>query len=746
VIRIGLRLSVNSGKEAVVRLVVTAAAVAIGVGLLLVTVAGVHAVHAQDVREAWLNTTAHNERPSVDETTSDPLWGTASLDEYRDRSIERVDVAATGPRSPVPPGIPSLPRPGEFYASPALTRLLATTPARLLGARYAGHQVGTIGPAALASPESLVIVIGHSAAELSHVPGAAEVRSFETAPQGTSGDRHPGRMQLILAVVAGALLFPVLIFIAAASRLAAARREQRFAAMRLVGATPRQVGAIASVEAAVAAIGGVAGGFALFLVLRSPMAAIPFTGQPFFPRDLSLHPLDIALVAVGVPILAALAARVALRRVQISPLGVSRRTTPPAPRAWRALPLLAGLSELAYFVGRRPGTTSGQVRAYGVGFLLAMGGLVIAGPWLTMLGARVTARRTNSPAGLIAGRRLADNPRAAFRAVSGLIVALFVSSSALGVITTILAYHSATTGGAAGRSILVEFFGPEDVKGQHGGDQVDVSPGVLRQVGSIGGVHAVTVLRAGAPAAPGPALGPSGGLVSCEQLARMPALGRCAPGASVASMPVYFSSGGVVAHKIAEGPVWPAASVSPDQLQTAPVMAVYVGTDGSTDAIEAARTTLEAAFPYLGSPSTIGEISADNAQLVAGWERLADVAIIGSLTIAACSLAVSVAAGLVERKRPFSLLRLAGTPLAVLRRVVTIEAAVPLVAVAVISVATGFVAADLFLRSQLSETLRLPGAGFYTIVAGGMAVALGIIVSTFPLLERITGPEVARNE
>src|SRR5207302_3944454 len=208
--------------------------------------------------------------------------------------------------------------------------------------------------------------------------------SVEIASLGAPGDPHPDRMQLILAVVAGALLLPVLIFIAAATRLAAARREQRFAAMRLVGATPRQVSVIAAVEASVAAIGGVACGFGLFFLLRSPLAAVPFTGQPFFPGDLSLHLSDILIIAIGVPIAAALAARLALRRVQISPLGVTRHVTPAAPHAWRAIPLLAGVAELAFFVGRRPATTSGQIRAYGAGFVLAMAGLVIAGPWLTM--------------------------------------------------------------------------------------------------------------------------------------------------------------------------------------------------------------------------------------------------------------------------------------------------------------------------------------------------------------------------
>ena len=39
-----------------------------------------------------------------------------------------------------------------------------------------------------------------------------------------------------------------------------------------------------------------------------------------------------------------------------------------------------------------------------------------------------------------------------------------------------------------------------------------------------------------------------------------------------------------------------------------------------------------------------------------------------------------------------------------------------------------------------------PGVAYYLITAGGILVSLGIIAATFPLLKRITGPEVARNE
>ena len=117
-----------------------------------------------------------------------------------------------------------------------------------------------------------------------------------------------------------------------------------------------------------------------------------------------------------------------------------------------------------------------------------------------------------------------------------------------------------------------------------------------------------------------------------------------------------------------------------------------------------------------------------------------------SPTIAARSLAVNIAAGLGERKRPFSLLRLTGVPLGVLRQIVALESAVPLLIVAAVSIVVGLVSAALYLHSQVGIAFRLPGVGYWATVLGGLAASLAIIASTFPLLNRITGPEVARND
>ncbi|MGH3732616.1 MAG: FtsX-like permease family protein [Acidimicrobiales bacterium] len=125
---------------------------------------------------------------------------------------------------------------------------------------------------------------------------------------------------------------------------------------------------------------------------------------------------------------------------------------------------------------------------------------------------------------------------------------------------------------------------------------------------------------------------------------------------------------------------------------------------------------------------------------------MTDVVIVASLIIATCSLAVNIAAGLGERKRPFSLLRLTGVPTSLLHRVVALETALPLLMVAVVSIAVGLVSAALFLHSQVGIAFQLPGFAYWATVLGGLAASLAIIASTFPILSRITGPEVARNE
>ena len=781
-IGLGLRMVISGGREAITRFLVLAVAVGLGVGLLLTVVAATNAVTTWNNRHAWFLTGTTFVPPGPATAGIAPLWWHPIGDSFESQNIYRFDVAATGTSSPVPPGVPRDPGPGQYYASPALAALLRSTPADQLADRYPGRLAGTIGDAALPSPSSLVIIIGHTPAQLADTPDSVQVTSIAAAAPFSAGDRpvnptgldyipavggiQPSGIDFILSVVALAMLAPVLIFIATATRLSAARREQRFAAMRLVGATRKQVSLLAATESTAAAVLGVAAGFGIFFLLRAPVAGIPFLGEPFFPADMALSLPDILAVAIGVPVAAAVAARLALRRVQISPLGVARRTTPRPPRAWRVLPLLVGLAELGFFVVHGPpASPSGELWALLPGFLLIIAGLVIAGPWLTMAAARVMARRTSRPGALIAARRLADDPRAGFRAVSGLVLALFVTTVAVVTITTQDAKDFTRFASPAAAAVVTDqlaasgmFTSSQEPAKSGAGPAAPAAPLAARLRG-IPGVQGVVVVRAdprltipgtfhnlgtGPGVAPRPV---SAGVVSCAQLAAVPALGRCPAGAAAAAFPEDGFDGPLDASTSA-GITWPAVNVPASRLDSLGVDAINVGTNGSVPAVEQARTMLESAYanPSLSAPSTIGDLIAQDDSTNKAYQQLANTVILVSLPIAGCTLAAAIAAGLADRKRPFSLLRLTGARLATLRRVVALESAVPLLAVAAVAIGTGFAASAEYASVAQHYPMVAPGAAYYLITAGGILVSLGIIAATFPLLKRITGPEVARNE
>jgi hypothetical protein len=405
--------------------------------------------------------------------------------------------------------------------------------------------------------------------------------------------------------------------------------------------------------------------------------------------------------------------------------------------------LLAGIAFLAYFdAAGKPGAIGSQLLELLVGFALLIVGLVLAGPWFTTAGSRIMTKRASRPATLIAGRHLLDNPKAAFRFVSGLVIALFVASAAIGALSSV----TQVTGGggaSAGLGTLADPFCTYSTTNCPTSSVVaSAPPSVLNELRATPGVQGVAVVHE----APNQSQeGRSFGVVACDELAKTPAIGRCAPRATVASVGYFLSK--VLGHTSnASTTTWPSWNLSATRLASLPVSAVVVATNGSSGAIERVRTELERAFPFQGTPVTVEALDPSTARLLTMIQDMTDVIIVASLIIAACSLAVNIAAGLAERRRPFSLLRLTGVPRRLLHRVVTLESALPLLLVAAVSIVVGLLAAALYLHSQVGIAFSLPGFSYWTTVIGGLAASMAIIAATFPILDRITGPEVARNE
>ncbi|QIU86704.1 FtsX-like permease family protein [Trueperella pyogenes] len=67
------------------------------------------------------------------------------------------------------------------------------------------------------------------------------------------------------------MLFPVVILISIAAKLGSVQREQRYAALRLVGATNKQILSIVTFESLVAAVVGYALGALAYLATSAPL-------------------------------------------------------------------------------------------------------------------------------------------------------------------------------------------------------------------------------------------------------------------------------------------------------------------------------------------------------------------------------------------------------------------------------------------------------------------------------------------
>src|SRR3984957_20537690 len=311
--RLGLRLTLRSGREALVRLAVTTAAVAVGVALLLGVLAEFHAFQAQSSQSCWACTSGDPVPSTL--PAGGELWNN-SVDFYQGQTLTRLDVAALGAGAPVLPGISRLPAAGQSYASPALAALLRTVPADELGDRFPGTMIGTIGPAGLTGPGQLAVYIGYPPAALNAIGGTQWVTSISTAP---ASEVFTPFFRYAFGIGVLAVLFPMLVLISTATRLAADRREERVAALRLVGGAPGDIRIVATVEAVISAFLGAMLGTVIFLLVRPALAGAALVGTQYFESDLTPTSWGYLGMLGGVPVVAATAAGGSLRRGEGSP-------------------------------------------------------------------------------------------------------------------------------------------------------------------------------------------------------------------------------------------------------------------------------------------------------------------------------------------------------------------------------------------------------------------------------------------
>ncbi|MGI5459849.1 FtsX-like permease family protein [Streptomyces sp. CA-249302] len=567
-------------------------------------------------------------------------------------------------RTPAPPGLDSFPKQGEVYVSPALADLLHKLPASQLADRFPKvRSYGTIGDAGLASPDELVAVVGRAPTDAALAKSAADdsrswfdigqldragISGFrgDTASMFTAGDQGIAALGVVL------LALPVTVLSAAAGRLGAARREQRLAALRLAGATPRQIIAMTAAEAAVLGAGGAVTGALAYVLSLPVLAQVPFGVGTWFVGTLWVGLPWLAAVVAGVTVLITVSAVSMLRQVASSPLGVAQQADPRRTRMIRLAFFVAALAVIFLFSGG--GMSSKQALAL---LLLFYGAFWLFGPWVVDRLGRLVSRFAKRPATLLAGRRLSDDPRGAWRTVSGLVLAGF----------------------AAG-FFSVSMLGSDTSQYQ---GQVAVSTASAADARSAA-VEARTLLRGAGVTA------------------------TVAAGRTDDYENLLGGNPGVIAH------------VRGDQVQ-----------------IDTATTALT---PLVAGRFPFGQDYAGGSDK-ATFDRL-DAVTIGTLALsfllAASSAGLTAAANVLDRRRVYGLLRLAGTPLRVLDRARVRETVIPLVVLA-----GGTTAMGAYGSYQLNKTA---GATINTsgvielmvcVVIGAVAVFAAISGSR-PLLRKVT--------
>lgn len=712
---LGLRMTFSGGRESLARTVLTACGVALGVTLLLVGLAGRASLDGRAERSAWQDTEA-----STPATAADSALWLAVSDHFAGRALHRVHVAALGPRPPVPPGLDRLPGPGEVALSPALRSLLATTPADQLGDRFPGRRTMTIGAAGLRHPDHLVAVIGQTREELGRLGGAEEVRGIATRPLDLFGI---SKFELAFATIL--LLFPMMVFIVMVTRIGAVRREGSLAALRMAGATRLQMAGAAAVETGLAAATGTVAGWLGYLAVR-PVVVMYMSfggyqpGRPFL-ADFVVPPAQTVAVLLCVPALALVTTVVSLHRVRITPAGTGGRLPGSPPSAWRALPVLLGVGGFAIAAAvlrDRPDLAESST-AGGVldGLMLcSLVGSVVIGPWACHRIGLALARFGRRATTLMAARRLAAGPRAANRAVSGVALAVFVStllSGNLGAISQDEAWDL-----------------PYDSR---------LRPGVVEIfAGGLPEADLMPLISAGAVVARG---GQGAGVsVRCADLARVvevvcplpSGFGNVRRPPATAALGMAFNGAGV----FEPGP----------EPATSRVQAVYIPTDGSVAAEERIRTRAAVLLPR-----AIISTRSDRYRQVYDLAPVYDVGTVAGLVtlfvllVAGCSLTISLVSGLLERRRPFALLRAAGMSVGELRRVALLETAVPMVFTALLGAALASVPASVYAILG-DQPYPSPGLDFALLLGGGLLAALIITASALPLVNAATRYDAIRYE
>ncbi|MGW2883928.1 FtsX-like permease family protein [Streptomyces griseoruber] len=429
---LGLKLLLGSGRGNRVRFLLMTVGSAVGVCCLAVVLAIPGILAAQDARKAAREPDCSNGMGRCLSTSGRALSLTR-VDPYGSEPLIRIFVALEGKPIAPPPGLRTLPGPGEVIVSPRLHETLTSDPglARLLP----GKESGLISAEGLAHPDELYAYIGTTPETLKgggHLTEFGEKRTrFPTV--------EPSTLDILRFTMAGVVLLPLAVFLSVCARLSAASRMRRLAALRLLGLSRKGTQRVNAAETVAAALLGAVLGLGAYWVVNQMVSRIGLPGFRWYPADGSLSGSTLFACLVGCPALAWFVGVIGARKAAANPLEVRRSAVEKAPRLWGLLPLVPGLGiVIGYCVagatGNAPADTGLSSFLMPLAVVLVGTGLVLSLPVFSRALARRVARSTGSLSLGLAMRRNEVEPGGALRVATGLVLLVFAASLTQGVL------------------------------------------------------------------------------------------------------------------------------------------------------------------------------------------------------------------------------------------------------------------------------------------------------------------------
>ncbi|UJW34110.1 ABC transporter permease [Saccharothrix sp. AJ9571] len=717
--------------------ILTGVGVAVATALVLLLVGLPFGTQARAERSLW----QQQMYSSQDEGVA-TLAKVISNDYFEGRQIIRVDVAQLSPVDSLPAGIDRLPGPGEAVVSPELAQLMDSRMASQLSDRFGTGARSILGEEALAYPEQLVALVGHAPEDMPQ--HARPVNGFPK-----TGAQPDPLLQLLSGVGVVVLLVPSLVLVASSARLTAARREQRLAALRLAGATPKQVIGMVAAETALAAVAGAVLGLAVSPLVNALATVVPWAGGTWQSDDFAL-PLPLAIgITAALPALVLLAAVAGLRRVVTTPLGATGGHTKKPLHWWRLLALPA--AGLFFFYAISTTKDGGGVLAVLGGLAVLVGSAAVIGPWVTSAVGGIFVRVWRKPAGLLAGRRLRDDPKGAYRASAGVVLAVFAGSMAL----TLLPSLESLAGGGRSFHDSVIYLDTDATAAQQITDKANteltrygvperaasIPQVVLQEPGSEGGRYTQVLDCASARSLlrfdPGTCDGkPAVYTGSALDLTGMKVSGDEGPGQPLVAGTVVREVAPRGEDRFTSTFVDPSAVPAGMQPQN---YTIAVPTTPETR--EVVRTALVGAAT--GEQVNSRELVLGNQQTELGdLRRVTVIGLVAAGVLAGCSAAIATAGSVMDRRRTFGALIAAGTPVRTLARALRMEAALPaLVATIGAGVVGAVVGLGLFGLVDDGPVVLSPWILAPVVLGAGVAVLAASVCT--PALNRVRAEPLA---